>query len=223
MDCTNPCIASLIFLALDLVIGPSGTLQRIFKTRPTLVPKNFNWIIWPGLEIHPNGRWKIGIWNLSNLNWIIWPGLEIHPKSRGKIRIWHFVKSQLGNQTRSGNSTKWSGKIGIWNLSNLNWIIRPGLEIHPNGRWKIGIWHFVKLQLGNQTRFGNSSKRLGKNWDLTLVRSQLGNETQFGNSTKRSGRNWDLTLVRSQLGNQTRFGNSSERSGKNWDLTLVKS
>uniref|UniRef100_A0A2N9HA28 Reverse transcriptase domain-containing protein n=1 Tax=Fagus sylvatica TaxID=28930 RepID=A0A2N9HA28_FAGSY len=25
VDCTNPCIASLIFLALDLVIGPSGT------------------------------------------------------------------------------------------------------------------------------------------------------------------------------------------------------
>ena len=27
VDCTNPCIASLIFLALDLVIGPSGTCK----------------------------------------------------------------------------------------------------------------------------------------------------------------------------------------------------
>uniref|UniRef100_A0A2N9GY74 Uncharacterized protein n=1 Tax=Fagus sylvatica TaxID=28930 RepID=A0A2N9GY74_FAGSY len=38
VDCTNPCIASLIFLALDLVIGPIWNLQRIFKARPTLVP-----------------------------------------------------------------------------------------------------------------------------------------------------------------------------------------
>jgi hypothetical protein len=27
VDCTNPCIASFIFLALDLVIGPSGTCK----------------------------------------------------------------------------------------------------------------------------------------------------------------------------------------------------
>jgi hypothetical protein len=27
VDCTNPCIASLIFFTLDLVIGPSGTYK----------------------------------------------------------------------------------------------------------------------------------------------------------------------------------------------------
>jgi hypothetical protein len=27
VDCTNPCIASLIFFALDLVIGSSGTCK----------------------------------------------------------------------------------------------------------------------------------------------------------------------------------------------------
>jgi hypothetical protein len=37
------------------------------------------------------------------------------------------------------------------------------LEIHPNGQEKIGILHFVKSQLGDQTRFGNLSKRSGKN------------------------------------------------------------
>ena len=57
------------------------------------------------------------------------------------------------------------------------------------------ISHFVKSQLGDRTRFGNSSKRLGKNWDLTLVKSQLGGKTRSGNSSKRSGKNWDLTLV----------------------------
>uniref|UniRef100_A0A2N9HT39 Uncharacterized protein n=1 Tax=Fagus sylvatica TaxID=28930 RepID=A0A2N9HT39_FAGSY len=106
----------------------------------------------------------------------------------------------------------------------------------------------VKSQLGNQTRFGNSSKRSGKNWDLKLVKPQLDNQTWFGNSSKQSGKNWDLTLIKSQLGNQTRFwkfiqmvgenwglklvkpqldnqtwfGNSSKQSGKNWDLTLSR-
>ena len=62
--------------------------------------------------------------------------------------------------------------------------------------------------MGNQTRFGNSSERLGKNWDLTLVKAQLGNQSRSGNSSERSGKNWDLKLVKSQLGNQTWFGNS---------------
>uniref|UniRef100_A0A2N9EX88 Aminotransferase-like plant mobile domain-containing protein n=1 Tax=Fagus sylvatica TaxID=28930 RepID=A0A2N9EX88_FAGSY len=58
----------------------------------------------------------------------------------------------------------------------------------------------VESQLGGQTRFGNSSKRSGKNWDLRLVKSQLGNQTWFGNSSKRSGKNWDLTLSRIAIG-----------------------
>ena len=39
-----------------------------------------------------------------------------------------------------------------------------------------GSWHLtlVKSQLGNQTRFGNSSKRLGKNCDLTLSQIAIG-------------------------------------------------
>uniref|UniRef100_A0A2N9GL02 Reverse transcriptase n=1 Tax=Fagus sylvatica TaxID=28930 RepID=A0A2N9GL02_FAGSY len=34
VDCTNPCIASLIFLALDLVIGPSGTCKGSLRLGP---------------------------------------------------------------------------------------------------------------------------------------------------------------------------------------------
>jgi hypothetical protein len=31
VDCTNPCIASLIFFALDLVIGPSRTYKGALR------------------------------------------------------------------------------------------------------------------------------------------------------------------------------------------------
>ena len=34
VDCTNPCIASLIFLALDLVIGPSWTCKGSLRLGP---------------------------------------------------------------------------------------------------------------------------------------------------------------------------------------------
>jgi hypothetical protein len=34
VDCTNPCIASLIFLALGLVIGPSGTCKGSLRFNP---------------------------------------------------------------------------------------------------------------------------------------------------------------------------------------------
>uniref|UniRef100_A0A2N9G9K7 Uncharacterized protein n=1 Tax=Fagus sylvatica TaxID=28930 RepID=A0A2N9G9K7_FAGSY len=46
--------------------------------------------------------------------------------------------------------------------------------------------------------FGNSSKRSGTNWDLTLSRIAIG--PGFGNSSKRSGTNWDLTLSRIAIG-----------------------
>jgi hypothetical protein len=38
VDCTNPCIASLIFLALDLVIGPSGTCKGSLRLGPLWFP-----------------------------------------------------------------------------------------------------------------------------------------------------------------------------------------
>jgi hypothetical protein len=53
VDCTNPCIASLIFFALDLVIGPSGTCKGSLRLGPpwfpsdktllALVQENFFW------------------------------------------------------------------------------------------------------------------------------------------------------------------------------------
>uniref|UniRef100_A0A2N9FJ74 Uncharacterized protein n=1 Tax=Fagus sylvatica TaxID=28930 RepID=A0A2N9FJ74_FAGSY len=45
---------------------------------------------------------------------------------------------------------------------------------------------------------GNSSKRSGTNWDLTLSRIAIG--PGLGNSSKRSGTNWDLTLSRIAIG-----------------------
>uniref|UniRef100_A0A2N9GSJ0 CCHC-type domain-containing protein n=1 Tax=Fagus sylvatica TaxID=28930 RepID=A0A2N9GSJ0_FAGSY len=38
VDCTNPCITSLIFLALDLVIGPSGTCKGSLRLGPPWFP-----------------------------------------------------------------------------------------------------------------------------------------------------------------------------------------
>ena len=38
VDCTNPCIASLIFSALDLVIGPSGTCKGSLRLGPLWFP-----------------------------------------------------------------------------------------------------------------------------------------------------------------------------------------
>ena len=38
VDCTNPCIASLIFLALDLVIGSSGTCKGSLGLGPPWFP-----------------------------------------------------------------------------------------------------------------------------------------------------------------------------------------
>jgi hypothetical protein len=39
-----------------------------------------------------------------------------------------------------------------------------------------------------------------ENWGLKLVKPQLDNHTRFGNSSKRSGKNWDLTLSRIAIG-----------------------
>ena len=38
VDCTNPCIASLIFLAFDLVIGPSGICKGSLRLGPPWFP-----------------------------------------------------------------------------------------------------------------------------------------------------------------------------------------
>jgi hypothetical protein len=40
VDCTNPCIASLIFLALDIVIGPSGTCKGSLRLGPPWFPSS---------------------------------------------------------------------------------------------------------------------------------------------------------------------------------------
>ena len=114
---------------------------------------------------------KLWFDTLSNRNWVFRLGLEIHPNSREKIVIWHFVKSQFNGQTRFGTSSKRSKKncdltfcriaIGcsdlVWRLiqmvgeklwfdtlPNRNLVVRLDLEIHPNGRGKIVIWHFVE-------------------------------------------------------------------------------
>jgi hypothetical protein len=41
---------------------------------------------------------------------------------------------------------------------------------------------------------------VGENWGLKLVKPQLDNQTRFGNSSKRSGKNWDSTLSRIAIG-----------------------
>jgi hypothetical protein len=66
VDCTNPCIASLIFFALDLVIGPSGTCNGSLRfglpwgpslpvadlRRVTSVSKlGFQWVIFGDFSI----------------------------------------------------------------------------------------------------------------------------------------------------------------------------
>ena len=40
VDCTNPCIASLIFLALDLVIDPSETCKGSLRLGPLWFPSD---------------------------------------------------------------------------------------------------------------------------------------------------------------------------------------
>uniref|UniRef100_A0A2N9ET98 Uncharacterized protein n=1 Tax=Fagus sylvatica TaxID=28930 RepID=A0A2N9ET98_FAGSY len=59
-----------------------------------------------------------------------------------------------------------------------------------------------------------------KSLDLALRKSVRPSETWLGNSSKRSGTNWDLTLSRIAIG--PGLGNSSKRSGTNWDLTLSR-
>jgi hypothetical protein len=44
VDCTNPCIASLIFLALDLVIGPSGTCKGSLRLGPPWFASPGDWV-----------------------------------------------------------------------------------------------------------------------------------------------------------------------------------
>uniref|UniRef100_A0A2N9HB71 Aminotransferase-like plant mobile domain-containing protein n=1 Tax=Fagus sylvatica TaxID=28930 RepID=A0A2N9HB71_FAGSY len=110
-------------------------------------------------------------------------------------------------------------------LFRLGTRVSPAMQKNFNLPWKFfqmvgenwGL-KLVKPQLDNQTRFGNSSKRSGKNWDLTLSRIAIG--PGLGNSSKRSGTNWDLTLSRIAIG--PGLGNSSKRSGTNWDLTLSR-
>jgi hypothetical protein len=72
VNCTNPYIASLIFLALDLVIGPSGTCKGFLRLSPP-------WF--PSLNLLPNKSLYIDIdsippeWtNKNNLSYKFLPG-----------------------------------------------------------------------------------------------------------------------------------------------------
>ena len=47
VDCTNPCITSLIFLALNLVIGPSGTCKGSLRLGPLWFPSGKDSKIYP--------------------------------------------------------------------------------------------------------------------------------------------------------------------------------
>jgi hypothetical protein len=181
---------------------------------------------------------------------VVRPGLETYPNGRGKLGFRNLHKSQLGSQTRFGSSSKRSGKncdstlcqitirwsdpvwkfiqtvgekLGFGIYINLNWVIRHGLEVHPNSRGKIVIRHFVKSQLGGQTRFGNLSKRLGKNWDLEFTQISIGWSDPIWKFIQTVGEKIEIwNLHKSQLGSQTRFGSSSKRSGKNCDSTLCQ-
>jgi hypothetical protein len=66
-------------------------------------------------------------------------------------------------------------------LFRLGTRVSPAMQKHFNLPWK-----FFQMVV--------------ENWGLKLVKPQLGNQTWFGNSSKRSGKNWDLTLSQIAIG-----------------------
>jgi hypothetical protein len=66
-------------------------------------------------------------------------------------------------------------------LFRLGTQVSPAMQKHFNLPWK-----FFQIVV--------------ENWGLKLVKPQLDNHTRFGNSSKRSGKNWDLTLSRIAIG-----------------------
>ena len=61
--CTNPCITSLIFLALDFVIGPSRTCKGSLRLGPPWFPSQW----WPELL-----SWLLFRWPMNGLQ-TYWP------------------------------------------------------------------------------------------------------------------------------------------------------
>ena len=80
-------------------------------------------------------------------------GLSHYQKFDKLFSIWFHFKRFLGTDvSRCEGHTLgwgWSGKkFGFDTLSNHNWVIRLGLEIHPNGRGKIGILTLCRIAIG---------------------------------------------------------------------------
>ena len=65
-------------------------------------------------------------------------------------------------------------KLGFDTYQNRNWVVRLGLKIHSNSQGKLGFDTLSKSQLGSQTRFENSFKRVEKNYDFTLCQITIG-------------------------------------------------
>jgi hypothetical protein len=66
-------------------------------------------------------------------------------------------------------------------------LFRLGTRVSPAMQKNFNLpWKFFQI--------------VGENWGLKLVKPQLDNQTWFGNSSKRSGKNWDLTLSRIAIG-----------------------
>uniref|UniRef100_A0A2N9HA12 Uncharacterized protein n=1 Tax=Fagus sylvatica TaxID=28930 RepID=A0A2N9HA12_FAGSY len=61
-------------------------------------------------------------------------------------------------------------------------LFRLGTRVSPAMQKNFNLpWKFFQM--------------VGENWGLKLVKPPLSGQTWFGNSSKRSGKNWDLTLV----------------------------
>uniref|UniRef100_A0A2N9GFM3 Aminotransferase-like plant mobile domain-containing protein n=1 Tax=Fagus sylvatica TaxID=28930 RepID=A0A2N9GFM3_FAGSY len=66
-------------------------------------------------------------------------------------------------------------------------LFRLGTRVSPAMQKNFNLsWKFFQM--------------VGENWGLKLVKPQLDNQTWLGNSSKRSGTNWDLTLSRIAIG-----------------------
>jgi hypothetical protein len=66
-------------------------------------------------------------------------------------------------------------------------LFRLGTRVSPAMQKNFNLpWKFFQM--------------VGENWGLKLVKPQLDNHTRFGNSSKRSGKNWDLTPSRIAIG-----------------------
>jgi hypothetical protein len=66
-------------------------------------------------------------------------------------------------------------------------LFRLGTRVSPAMQKNFNLpWKFFQM--------------VGENWGLKLVKPPLSGQTWFGNSSKRSGKNWDLTLSRIAIG-----------------------